>query len=412
MIAARLAEALIHVGRLDEARSWIARATADLPAGDALLPSAWLTAGDAARLTHDYPAALAAYDKAAPLALAAGDQATARSAKLALADAAVTLDPARSATELDAILALPAVSKNKLELAQLEDMRARAAIIAGDRDAAVRWITRAVDHSGGLTSSNVSYPQANIRGDAAIIHRLRGNDEQARTYLSFTGAGHMKDMNWVGAFQGELPICGVDGVEPQDSAVVQFVLGEDGTVAAAIPVYASRGGEVGATFARAVGTWRWKPALIKDVAGFWRSTLRLELRCTSRPAPEALARPYVGQVLDWLVSRALLTRDEARSVGPDATNIGVTVSDNAIVRALTAVPAGGSAKRELPFAEAERLLDEAHAPPSAYALLVIRHAAPGEQESIRASAHARAAAMAPLLPAVTQRSQTIPPPHG
>jgi tetratricopeptide (TPR) repeat protein len=408
VIASRLGDALVHADRREEATAWLDRVIADVPADDAdTRDHAWLWRGDAARSGFDYPAAVAAYDHVFDDPQMAQDVLTLLNAGVGLAYVDVTRDPAHVAAVLDKLLArldLPTTVGTDI-LAEVEDLRARAAINLGDRNAAQHWIERALNHSGGLTTGHVSVGQATIRDDAAIIARLRNDDEDTRKYLTYTGAGHMKSMDWIGHVDGDLPVCGGE-VAPQDSVVVQFYLGDDGKVAGALPVYASKAGDDGQIFAETVSHWRWNPADLRDVDPYYRFTLRLELRCATRPPPDQLGKPYEAALQSWLSSLGLpdgkLRYNEPFAPTRDSRESpGLHQADGAGIAALfKIVPA--SPEGRLHFSQ---MLDTIHAPPPALAALIMRIAkANGYRgHSIRSDGRLRSEALAAMQPAFRAR---------
>lgn len=396
VIAMRLGASLVKLGRAREARLWLSRAIDGLPSTNSSdLAIAYMTAGTAARFDFDGPAAIAAYEKALALMGTPEMEAVRINASVGLAIAGATSDPARAAAALDAVLANPS-NLAKQDLAVVEEMRARAAMNAGDLATAKRWIDQALSHSGGSQTTRVSVNQVEIRGDAAIISQLRGDSEATRQYLTFTGAGHLKSTEWIGRYEGELPVCGQDGdIRPDDSAVILFSIRDDGRIAGAQPVYASRPGEVGWAFARAMSSWRWDPSLLKEVEPFWRQSVRFEVRCISRPTPDALAKRFEAQFTAWLSSIGV-KGDWTGSTPADAPADDIHQLPNLIA-------SFRSKGTDRPLLErVYRALDAAHAPAVAYAVTADRmaHRSTG---SIRDSARARADALAASLPFFQQR---------
>ena len=282
------------------------RAIAALPANDAIsLATAWTVIGDFARFDLDYATAADAYQHAVDAADRSGDGGARIAAVSGLALTLTTISPERAEAALNSLLndAKLVSGLSKPALASIEGLRARAAINSGDKIASHAWIDLAISHSGGLYGDKLSIGQSEIRGDAAIIAKLRGDDEDVRKYLTYTGAGHLKSIDWIGSHGGELPVCDADeGIRPDDSAVVEFALSDDGRVIGAMPIYASRPGAIGLAFARAVSDWRWNPDQVKTVDAFWRQTVRFELRCVTRPDPVALSLPFTRAMLTWLKS--------------------------------------------------------------------------------------------------------------
>lgn len=257
---------------------------------------------------------------------ASGGGPTSLSARAGFALAKTTVDPAATQTILDAIFADQALMSklDKPNLAAVEDLRGRAAMNVGDLPTALRWINKAVEHSGGL-STRVTLAQIAIRNDAAIISSLRKDDEATRQHLTYTGAGHLKNIDWVRQYGGDLPVCGLGtDVRPNDTAVVQFSIADDGHVTEATPIYASRPGLIGETFAQSVSQWQWDAASFKGVDAFWRNALVLQLRCQSRPSPDSLAKPLRSTLSAWLSSKGVDTSNHPDSyVAPDDPRLAV-----------------------------------------------------------------------------------------
>ncbi|WBO22529.1 energy transducer TonB [Sphingomonas abietis] len=408
VIATRLANALFQVGRYGEARATAARALAALPDFQAASRiEALRTSASAARYAFDYADAAAGYRRAYAAAEKAGDTGSMIDTTAGFAIAAMTIDPVAVGHDLDALLndKTMLASIGKADLPTIEDLRARAAINAGDSETALKWIDRAIDHSGGLTTQ-INTSQATIRNDAAIVSSLRKDDESARKYLTYTGAGHLKDMRWIGRYDGELPVCSTfTDVRPSDNVVVQFTIADDGHVATALPVYASRTGTLGETFARAVGSWRWNPDLLKGVNGFWRATLVLQLRCQSRPRPDGLDKPIWAAFTRWLQAHDV-------DAGADDSDSFVATNDPRLQQDdIAALPAlfgrFGQNHTSDPdiAARLQRVLAANAAPASGYALMISIDAdnRAWAAEGVRLAARARASALAAAVPAFRAR---------
>jgi hypothetical protein len=373
--------------------------------------------GDIERFKYNYGAAVKAYDQVDDLVQKYGANDVLLRERVNLADVDTTLDPAHVVARLAQLSADPIFAKDATRSirAEIEDLQARAAINLGDKSTAAKLISRAVDDSGGLTTSKVSSVQAAIRADAGIISRLRNDDEGTRKYFTYTGAGHLKDMSWVGKRSGDLPICGgpEDEVRPDDSVVIDFALSDDGRVKSAVPVYASRPGALGMTFARAVSDWRWDPEKIKSVNGFWRATLQLELRCVSRPRPETLGHATWQAVIGWLTQHQLVSRSDL-ATGNDGDEFTVRSDDprlntlgGAVLLAVAIRPPGDMAGLQVLW----RRLDEAQAPPSAYAILAkawSRARARNARDGFKAEARLEAQNLEKLRPKFQQQFPNDP----
>ncbi|WP_010217901.1 energy transducer TonB [Sphingomonas sp. PAMC 26621] len=217
-----------------------------------------------------------------------------------LALAALTEQPDLAATTIDAIRAdaprfagLP-----RTDQANMLSIRAVAELNRGQPRLAAALIEKALDLTG-RTTTQVTISQVRIRGNAALIYARLGNQENVRQYLTYSGAGHLPDSSWLQDSDRDLPVCGGD-IAPQDVAVVEFAIDDDGRVIGATPVFASKPGPLGSVFAASVQGWRWQPSAVAKLNAFWRQSVRLELRCVKRPPALALIDPFRERTRDWL----------------------------------------------------------------------------------------------------------------
>ncbi len=226
--------------------------------------------------------------------------ATAVSARYGLALAAITEQPDLAASTLDTVRADAAgfAKLPKTDQANIYSARALAELNRGQPKLAVPFIEKALDLTG-RTTTQVSISQVRIRGNAALIYARLGNEENVREYLTYSGAGHLPDQSWLAGGDMDLPVCGGD-VTPQDVAVVEFAIGDDGRVTGASPVFASKPGALGSVFAGSVEAWRWQPSAVAKLNAFWRQTVRLELRCVKRPPALSLIDAFRDRTRDWL----------------------------------------------------------------------------------------------------------------
>jgi outer membrane biosynthesis protein TonB len=407
IISSRFALALLRVGRVDEARVAADRALAALPASDSTNRiDALSTAAAAARFGFDYRAATDYYRQALALAEAAGDKATVVDTDIGLAYALMTIDPAAVATTLDGLLgdaSLKTVIKPDV-IAVLQDLRARAALNAGDLGTAKTWAERAVTRSGGLTT-RVSGAQIAMRNDAGIIASLRKDDDDAHQYLAYTGAGHLKDMGWITHYKGDLPVCDdFADIKPADTVIIQFAIADDGHVDGALPIYASRTGHLGEAFARAVSKWRWNPEELTKADAFWRSTLVLQLRCQTRPSPEGLGRPINDAIVEWLKSKGIDSSSDQLEgyVAPNDTRLAL---DGVVALPALFARCCGGHDAEAQLTRIQQILDANQAPPAAYAMLTSMRASAStaHEETVHSQQQARATAFARVVPAFEAR---------
>jgi tetratricopeptide (TPR) repeat protein len=284
VIRARLAEALTNDGRTDEAQTEAARAVAELRAlsagPDADLAYAYLTLGDALKFNFANDQAIEAYRQAR--ASAAGPDAAIQSAQAAsgLIDAAMVTHPDLAASTADALIASGRAFRvlPRDDQAQIYSLRARAELNRGDPAKARPFVDEALALSGTMDAYSLNTSRVTARGDAALVYTMLHNDAAAQDYLAHSGAGYMPKNGWADGADLPLLACGPD-LRPEDVAVVQFAIAEDGRTLGATPVYASRAGDMGIIFARAVRTWRWSPTAVAKLNGFWRSAIRVQLGC-------------------------------------------------------------------------------------------------------------------------------------
>lgn len=303
----RKSAALFALDRKDEAVAAARAGLADLPANDASLSDdryrAYLNLGRIAQEAVDYASAMAAYRDAA----AASDSAANRFAAL--------LGLVQTATYVDPAVATDALAKGKAIMAtamvdpvvSAEFARREGLLLLnnGDFAGARAKSAEAVKLLGGLTT-RVDLRDVSARSDTAIAALLAGNSEEARKYMAYTGAGRLPKGTFDPAVQMKAPACGGEGgLKPDDMAVVEFSIGDDGTVISSTPIYAAGGGPVALEFARAALGWSWTPEQVKTLPRFFRYNIRIEMRCSTE-----FERPSIGNFLsasleNWLVEKQL-----------------------------------------------------------------------------------------------------------
>jgi tetratricopeptide (TPR) repeat protein len=272
--------------------------------------SLWFAIGEAQLYDLAISQAIEAYEKTLEAAQQAKSSTMVTRARVGLAQCYMTVEPDKAKALLDAVLASPDVtSAPKPLLAQLNDLRGRASLNLGRAQDAMPYLTKAVSLSGGIRGSKVSLLQIAIRGDAAIGALLTNHPEEAREYLAWTGAGHLPSAEWTSGL-GDPPVCSeAAGIHREDMVVVEFSIDEAARASDVVAVYASRPGQLGMAFARAVKRWKWNPERIADLPPFWRRMVRIEMRCISRPNPEQLAEPFLRQAFTWLSEQQVSRED-------------------------------------------------------------------------------------------------------
>lgn len=320
LVRTRYADALRQLGRYEEARAAAERAARELEGtgakADAELANTFLGLGDILREELEMEPALAAYDRARAALPPGADPVP---IEIGTILAAMVTAPDRAARAVDAVLASTANSKElpRSQQALLLALRGRAEINRGNPKGALPFLSRALTAAGPLTSS-VTLAQAAVRADAALAYAILHDVEDARRYLAFTGAAYMPDMSWLTSSDNALPLCGEE-LRPDDVAVVEFAVGEDGAIRGVRPIYASRPGRPGVLFARAVREWHWQPRDLAKLDNFWRSSIRIEMRCASRPTPFAMSKPLYDAALAWAKERGATMADDPAPSDPAVT---------------------------------------------------------------------------------------------
>lgn len=205
------------------------------------------------------------------------------------------VDPVEAVADADTAyrryLALPDTKKDRL--ADVRSLKARALLNSGRFDEAYTELLVGLKEAGGL-GKRVNLTDIGVRSDLALAALLSGKSEIARRYLTWTGAGHLEGEGFKFGTQMQPPPCrGPADIRPDDVAVIQFSIGENGAVSNVQPIYASRPGPMALEFAQAVRNWSWTPAAAQAIKPFFRYMTRLEMRCSM-----AVNRPSVVQVLE------------------------------------------------------------------------------------------------------------------
>lgn len=202
---------------------------------------------------------------------------------------------AEEAREL--VRATPNVAKR--DLAKVQTQYARVLLNEGRDKEAYAELRDSLAKQGGL-DLKVSLDDLATRSDLAIA-ALRNKDvEGARKYLAYTGAGRMKDAPFSRAAAMDLPACdAAAGLNPDDVAVVEFSLVEDGHVASVVPIFTTGRRASAIAFARAVSEWSWRAEDAKAVPPFFRYATRVELRCVRAPERPPVTSPLAEEGGSW-----------------------------------------------------------------------------------------------------------------
>ena len=295
IVRTRRATALFELGRLDEAYSLLQSALPQLPADDSSLAedrfAGFYMIGRIAERRLDYAEAQRTYRLAAAIPVPA-------SARVGLHRGLIQTqmfdDPGAAVRDADAAIAevQRALPDNREALGTLYTVKGRALLSLGrHRDARVE-LQRALRLHGNLTT-RVNYADIVNRNDLAMAALLVRDEADARRYLAYTGAGRF-ERGFLFPHAGiDVPDCG-NGVTPQDVAVVEFSVMDDGTIGHALPVYASRTGPWVLDFARGVLNWSFSPDDIRAISPLFRLAARVELRCTERRRSSVLVEQQSG----------------------------------------------------------------------------------------------------------------------
>lgn len=311
IVRVRKSYVLARLGRYDEAAEAARTGLAALPTDDATLREDRFVGetqrGLIAYRALDFATAADAFAKAAQ---SASDDKDRLSSLLSLTTVQTFLDPAAaevSLTKVKAIAAtLPLTPKEKGDMlvAETELLLNQGRF----RDAAKTGVA-SVNAFGGLSSSKIHLDDAVARSDAAIAMLLAGQDEEARKFLAYSGAGH-STKEFRRGMAMPLPLCGAeDGLKPDDVAVVEFNINEDGTISSTRPIYAVGGGVAALAFARAARDWSFDRDMLKALPPFFRNKARVEVRCSTAFPRPSLTGMVANELDRWL--------DEHGSPAPD-----------------------------------------------------------------------------------------------
>ena len=307
IVRVRMGSVLYRLDRMDEAVSVIRAGLADLPASDASLNGyrfdAFSQLGEVAQSGLDYASAVEDYRRADSLAT---DPVSRLRALRGLVESETFVDSDRAGVDLaraDGVLAsLSTDGKSKAIFAML---RSVLLLNQGKFVEARMAAGNAVKLLGGLTSKTDLFDVA-ARYDYAMAALLSGQPDEARHYMALTGAGRLPTGFFNSGVQMSAPYCGGDaGLKPDDVAVIEFSIGDDGTVTSSVPIYAAGGKNAALEFARAARSWSWTPAQVKEMPGFFRYRTRVELRCSTSFARPSTVDYLHSKLNAWLTDKGI-----------------------------------------------------------------------------------------------------------
>ena len=247
----------------------------------------------------DMPDARAAYEDALTALGPDGDKTQVWQMRVGRARASLFDRPDQARADLDWAMANPPVKLPAARLADLQLLRGRVELNAGQLAAARRWDLKALGNSGGL-SDRVSVTAARVRGDLGLIELLAHNPDDARRYLAYSGAGLLRSKGLTLSDSLHLPQCAPAGLaRPDDWAVVEIALASSGQVVNATTVYATRLGGPEAEFARAARLWSWRADVAEQIDPFWRTVIRVQVRCVAAAHPDLVNVSVVNAFARW-----------------------------------------------------------------------------------------------------------------
>ena len=298
---------LIKLGRADEGEATLNAALAQIPSTDTNMADdrsdALITLGELAERRYDYPGAITRFRAALTDTSNAAVKLAAYSHLIPIG---IFVDRDAALADADAALALVAQhpEANKEWPGTLRAMRGRVLMNMGRLKEARADLTKSISQLGGLGTSKINLLDATARSDAAIASLRDNARDEARRYLAYAGATQQADQGFRVGNNMNPPSCGgKNGPKPEDVAVVEFNIREDGSVGVARPIFFS-GEPAGAIdFARAVSGWVWRSEDLKEVSPFYRALTRVELRCTvvfAKPNQFTLLVPAINA---WLASQ-------------------------------------------------------------------------------------------------------------
>lgn len=263
--------------------------------------AARLSLGDAAYVRTEYDLATKEYQSALDLSQGVGRIAPLiRIAQVTMFDhdgkALAAADEART-------LALSLPKPDKKLIADVQTRYARVLLNEGRKEEAYKVLKDSLKKQGGLdTTVNIS--DIATRSDLAIAALQNNDKDSARQYLAYTGAGRLENSPFTRSAAMDPPLCGGDAaLKPEDIAIVEFSLEEDGSVSGVSPIYTTGGRKAAIAFASAVSGWSWQPEVAKKIPVVFRYTTRVEMRCIKTPDAPRLTQPLAEEVDEWLATK-------------------------------------------------------------------------------------------------------------
>ncbi|MEA3047648.1 MAG: hypothetical protein QOJ53_1980 [Sphingomonadales bacterium] len=282
----RRATALVELGRIEEAATLLRDSLPALSAEDSSLYADRVTGftalGQIAESRLDYDEAQRRYRQASDIPVPDDRKLP---ALRGLIQTQLFGNAEGALRDADAALRAVAASSpgNQPLQAKFHTLRGRALLNLGRFAEAQAELELAMRQLGDLTL-RADINDLVARSDLAIAALLAGDGDRARRYLAYTGAGRLQ-RGAINPYSFNLPPCGGD-LSPDDVAVVQLGIADDGRVTYAMPIYASRQGAVALAFARAARDWAFYPRPAGEVPSLLRAAVRIEMRCSDLADPD------------------------------------------------------------------------------------------------------------------------------
>ncbi len=325
---------LFRFKRIDESETAILAALEKLPADDASLredrAQGLFALADIAESRYDYAGSVAQFRAA----LATSDSTNWKVITLSrMVAIGIFVDPEQALADSDTLLAVigKEADAKPAWLGVAHNLRGRVLLNQGRFAEAKTEIDLAIKLFGGNGYGKIDFNDVAARSDAAITAIKLGDRKLARDYLSRAGAAMQSDQGFALGKDMGPPACGgADGPKPDDVAVIELQIAEDGSVNYARPIYFSGKPQAALDFAKQVSTWSWSADELKQVQAFFRLQTRIEMRCTTvfnRPSPITMLLPSMEK---WTVAKSL--EDKISTQLPDAKALA---RDKALLTQLT-----------------------------------------------------------------------------
>lgn len=316
VVAVRKGGCLIRTNRLVDGERSIQRGLPILEkagsefAGE--VASATEVLGDAAFRYHDYDKAVLHYQRSLDLHAGLGRLGTlAKLARVTAFDGG-TASLSYSAEGIALISAMPQKEQNNESLVAFHTFHARALLNQGKVQDGYAELKQALKLSGGLTWRTTPN-EASMRADLGMAASLVGRKDDARLYLAYTGAGRIESSSrFTRGISMDPPLCGEEtGLRPDDVAVVEFSIEDDGQVSDAQTVYSRGNRAVASAFASAVNDWYWSPDSVKTIPAFYRIGTRVEMRCSTAGAgAPSIPSPGMARFSMWATNLLPMLRTD------------------------------------------------------------------------------------------------------